>query len=243
MRADKFSMSASRAASFIGCGTYDTPYAMWERQVMKIERSVSDFSRDIMQLGTELEPYVRHLLGRVLPADRYVVLTECGLFRLVGFWKRGALLYATPDSFVVDLHTGATGVVELKTSRNTRDRPVRDHLVQVVHQLLATGATIGLLFYVCPSESWSLWRIDRRDPRVKRFIEHCLRPWGDEWFERVRNDDPPPRRNMEKRARCEMVDSLLYPAAQLVDRESFVTPLLLHDYPLCAAGERFAVLR
>lgn len=212
-RASDDNVSASKVGAVLGVDPYNSAKKMWELACgMRVADDLNDNPH--VQRGRQMEPALIDLLRSILPVD-WCVIGNTALF------QRDEIC-ATPDGFLLS-PLNDTYILEIKCPHSLKDRthiPVH-YALQMLAQMVATGARGGFFFECSLEEGWRLFFLARDDP----FISYVLLPTVRAFISHVKERKEVPRNNNAKKFSAAVQERL---------------PMVLLGERLCPQFERMA---
>jgi len=144
----KGGIGASDASAVMGLNPYKSNVQLWEEKTGRIiSEDISD--KPYVKYGNEAEEPLRVLFGLDYPQYE-IIYNEFKLYRHSEY----DFLFSTLDGFLIELSTQRQGVLEIKTAeilssmhkeKWSGGKVPDNYFVQVIHQLLTTGAEFAYL--------------------------------------------------------------------------------------------------
>lgn len=190
VRANNNNVSASRVGAVLGVDPYNTVKKEWALACGKIRAENLDNNPHV-QRGRQMEPALIDTLRSILPVG-WCVLGNTALFQHPVHKE----IVATPDGFVLS-PLNDTFILEIKCPQSLKDRThIQPHYaLQMLAQMVATGARGGFFFECSLEEGWRLFFLARDTP----FIERLLLPTVRTFISHVQQQKEVPRNNNAKK--------------------------------------------
>lgn len=174
LEARKQGIGGSDAAAVAGVSPWATPLDVWYEKTGQALAQHDEEALERMHFGDVLEPII---------ADEFVRRNGMVVRRA------NATLVHPAHPFMLchlDRRIVGGGILECKATGSTVEEPVEAHQVQVLHQLAVTGATFGVIAYLCGGNKYVQFSIERDDEAIEALIRIESAFWR-----HVQNRTPP----------------------------------------------------